>query len=40
VPLSESIRFQRARRLVRDALAETGVSQRIDGLVERLLDAK
>ncbi len=38
VPLPEDIKFQRARRLVRDALAEAGVSQRIDALVAKLLD--
>jgi len=39
VELPQGIRFQRARRLVRTALVETGLSQRIDVLVARLLDA-
>jgi hypothetical protein len=38
VPLAESIRFQTARRLVREALADAGVAARIEGLVTRLLD--
>ncbi len=38
VPLPESVKFQRARKLVRDALADAGLSQRIDALVVRLLD--
>jgi hypothetical protein len=38
VELTENVKFQRARRLVRDALAEAGVAQRIDALVARLLD--
>jgi hypothetical protein len=38
VQLPESVKFQRARRLVRDALTETGIAPRIDGLVARLLD--
>lgn len=37
VPLGEGIKFQRARRLVRDALGQAGISQRIDALVEQLL---
>jgi len=36
--LPESVKFQRARKLIRDALAETGIAQRIDGLVAKLLD--
>ena len=40
VALPEAIKFQRARKLVRGALADAGVSQRIDALVARLLDAK
>ena len=39
VPLPENIKFQRARGLVRAALADAGVAQRIDELVARLLDA-
>ena len=38
VPLPEGVKFQRARAMVRAALAEAGVSETIDGLVERLLD--
>lgn len=38
VMLPEGVKFQRARKLVRDALAEAGVSQKIDRLVARLLD--
>jgi hypothetical protein len=37
-PLPENIKFQRARGLIREALAEAGVAQRIDALVARLLD--
>ena len=36
--LPETVKFQRARKLIRDALTETGVSPHIDGLVARLLD--
>ncbi len=36
----EGMKFQRARKLVRDALAAAGVSQRIDALVAKLLDTK
>jgi hypothetical protein len=39
VPLPENIKFQRARGLVRAALTEAGVAQKIDALVARLLDA-
>ncbi|MCL6641129.1 MAG: hypothetical protein K6T92_07120, partial [Candidatus Rokubacteria bacterium] len=38
VPLPERIHFVRARRLIRDALRERGVSQRIDTLVAKLLE--
>jgi N-6 DNA Methylase len=38
VPLPENVKFQRARGLIRAALTETGVAQRIDALVARLLD--
>jgi len=38
VSLPEGVRFQRARRLIREALAEAGVSQEIDRLVAQLLD--
>ena len=38
VPIPEGFKFQRARKLVRDALADAGLSERIDGLVARLLD--
>ncbi len=40
VPLPEAVKFQRARKLVRDALTEAGISTRIDGLVARLLDGE
>ncbi|MGH6849370.1 MAG: N-6 DNA methylase [Methylocella sp.] len=36
--LPENIKFQRARGLIRAALTEAGVAQRIDGLVAQLLD--
>lgn len=38
VEFPEGVKFQRARALVRTALAEAGLSQRIDGLVTKLLD--
>ena len=38
VELPEGVRFQRARRLVRAALAEAGIAGKIDALVARLLD--
>ena len=38
VALPEGVKFQRARAMVRAALAEAGLSQRIDALVARLLD--
>jgi hypothetical protein len=38
VHLPENIKFQRARGLIRAALTEAGVAQRIDALVARLLD--
>ena len=38
IELPEGVRFQRARKLVREALADAGLAQRIDALVERLLD--
>jgi N-6 DNA Methylase len=38
ISLPENIKFQRARGLVRAALAEAGLAQRIDELVARLLD--
>ena len=38
VPLPEAVKFQRARKLVRDALTEAGIAPRIDALVARLLD--
>lgn len=37
--LPEGVKFQRARRLVREALVEAGVAREIDGLVAELLDA-
>jgi hypothetical protein len=39
VELVEGVQFQRARRLVRLVMAEVGLSQRIDALVEQLLDS-
>jgi len=39
VPLSEGAYFTRRRRAIRDALKETGVAQKIDRLVGRLLPA-
>jgi hypothetical protein len=38
VALPEGVKFQRARALVRAALKEAGITDRIDALVERLLD--
>jgi hypothetical protein len=38
VNLPENVKFQRARGLIRTALAEAGASQEIDRLVARLLD--
>ncbi|MGO9743742.1 MAG: N-6 DNA methylase [Roseiarcus sp.] len=38
VPLPEGVKFQRARALVRAALADAGLAARIDALVARLLD--
>lgn len=40
VDLPEGVKFQRARRLVRDALTEAGIGPRIDALVARLLDGR
>jgi hypothetical protein len=34
------VKFQHARKMMRDALAKTGVSQQIDELVARLLDTR
>jgi hypothetical protein len=36
--LPESVKFQRARKLIRDALTESGIAPHIDELVARLLD--
>ncbi|MFA6267763.1 MAG: N-6 DNA methylase [Pseudolabrys sp.] len=36
--LPEGVKFQRARKLIRGALIDSGVAQRIDQLVARLLD--
>jgi hypothetical protein len=36
--LPEAVKFQRARRLIREALTESGVGPHIDALVARLLD--
>ena len=38
VDLPDGVRFQRARKLVRDALTDAGIAPRIDALVARLLD--
>ena len=38
VPLTNSIRFQRARKLVRDALIAARITARIEELVEQLLN--
>jgi hypothetical protein len=38
VALPENVKFQQARRLVRDALTEAGISRKIDTLVAHLLD--
>jgi hypothetical protein len=38
VELPEGVKFQRARKLVRTALLDANVAQRIDGLVQSLLD--
>jgi hypothetical protein len=37
--LAATVKFRRARKLIRDALSESGVAQHIDELVARLLDA-
>jgi N-6 DNA Methylase len=39
VKLPETVKFQRARKLVRDALIDAGVAMRIDTFVARVLDA-
>jgi hypothetical protein len=36
--LPETVKFQRARKLIRDALTESGIAPHIDDLVARLLD--
>jgi hypothetical protein len=36
--LPETVKFQRARKLIRDALTESGIAPEIDRLVARLLD--
>jgi hypothetical protein len=36
--LPEAVKFQRARKLVRDVLTESGIAPHIDDLVARLLD--
>ena len=38
VELPETVKFQRARKLIRDALTDSGVAPRIDELVAQLLD--
>jgi hypothetical protein len=37
VPLKEGMHFVRTRGIIREALAEDGISRRIDGLVQTLL---
>lgn len=39
VAFPEGVKFQRARKFVRDALLDAGVAQEIDALVARLLDS-
>ena len=39
VAVSQSVKFQRARKLIRDALIAEGIAPRIETLVARLLDA-
>jgi hypothetical protein len=39
VVLSGNVKFQRARKLVRDSLAEAGIAPRMEALVARLLGA-
>jgi hypothetical protein len=36
--LPETVKFQRARGLIRAALTETGIAKTIDALVDTLLD--
>lgn len=36
--LPDGMKFQRARKLVRDALTDAGIAPRIDALVAQLLD--
>ena len=36
--LPETVKFQRARKFIRDVLTESGVAPHIDDLVARLLD--
>jgi transcription initiation factor TFIIIB Brf1 subunit/transcription initiation factor TFIIB len=36
--LPETVKFQRARKLIRDALTESGIAPHIDELVAQLLD--
>ena len=38
VEIGEGVRFQRARKLIRAALTDAGISRRIDELAVRLLD--
>jgi hypothetical protein len=40
VELPEGVKFQRARGLIRAALVEAGLAQKIDALVARLLDGE
>ena len=40
VTFPEGVKFQRARKLVRDALTEAGIATRIDNLVAKLLDSQ
>jgi hypothetical protein len=38
ITLPEAVKFQRARKLVRNALTDAGIAQHIDELVATLLD--
>ena len=39
VALPKAVKFQRARQLIRAALADAGISQKIEDLVVQLLEA-
>jgi hypothetical protein len=40
VPLPEQVKFQNARKRVRDALTQAGIAAQIDSLVVQLLDSQ